>query len=61
MSKWVAWSPCGADSSRSRKVLISWLEQQGIYTAGRYGRWEYAAMENAIIQGITAARLARKY
>jgi protoporphyrinogen oxidase len=46
--------------SRSRTTLIEWLERSGIFTAGRYARWEYAAMEDAIIQGIEAARLARK-
>jgi protoporphyrinogen oxidase len=47
--------------ARSRKVLIPWLEQRGIFTAGRYARWEYAAMEDAIVQGIDAARSARKF
>jgi len=46
--------------SRSRKTLIDWLERRGIFAAGRYGRWEYAAMENAITQGAKAARAARK-
>jgi len=46
--------------ARSRRALIDWLEQQGIFTAGRYARWEYAAMEDAIRQGAEAARSARK-
>ena len=46
--------------ARSRKTVIDWLASRGIFTAGRYGRWEYAAMENAIVQGMEAARSARK-
>jgi protoporphyrinogen oxidase len=46
--------------SRSRASLIAWLESRGIFTAGRYARWEYAAMEDAITQGFEAAERARK-
>lgn len=35
--------------------VIDWLEEHGIYSAGRYARWEYAAMEDAIVQGFEAA------
>jgi protoporphyrinogen oxidase len=41
------------------ELLLCWLEEQGIFAAGRYGRWEYAAMEDALIQGIQAADRAR--
>jgi protoporphyrinogen oxidase len=37
------------------EAAIPWLEEQGIRTVGRYGRWEYAAMEDAIAQGFDAA------
>lgn len=49
------------DAGRRAAVgeLLPWLEEQGILTAGRYGRWEYAAMEDALVQGIEAADEAR--
>jgi protoporphyrinogen oxidase len=40
-------------------AAIRWLEEHGILTVGRYGRWEYAAMEDAIWQGFDAAESAR--
>jgi protoporphyrinogen oxidase len=30
----------------------------GIYTAGRWGNWEYSSMEDAILEGFEAAELA---
>jgi protoporphyrinogen oxidase len=36
-------------------TAIPWLEEHGILPVGRYGRWEYAAMEDAIAQGFEAA------
>ena len=36
-----------------------WLNQRGIFSIGRYGRWEYSAMEDAMRQGIAAADIAR--
>ena len=39
---------------------IPWLEEHGILPVGRYGRWEYAAMEDAIAQGFDAADAALK-
>jgi hypothetical protein len=35
--------------------IMSWLEGQGIRSIGRYGRWEYGAMEDALHQGREAA------
>lgn len=45
------------DENREAAVgrILPWLESKGIYSIGRYGRWEYAAMEDAILQGIEAA------
>ncbi len=40
--------------------LLSWLEEQHIYCAGRYARWEYAAMEDALVQGFDAADKIRE-
>jgi hypothetical protein len=39
--------------------LLGWLARRGIHSIGRYGRWEYGSMEDAIHQGMeTAAALA---
>jgi protoporphyrinogen oxidase len=39
--------------------IMSWLAGQGIHSIGRYGRWEYGSMEDALHQGReTAAALA---
>jgi protoporphyrinogen oxidase len=35
--------------------LIDYLEFRDIYTAGRYGRWDYFSMEDSILSGKTAA------
>ncbi len=35
--------------------LLSWLAKQRIFSCGRYGSWEYSAMEDAIAQGLDAA------
>jgi protoporphyrinogen oxidase len=35
--------------------LIGYLESRDIYTAGRYGRWEYFSMEDSILSGKQAA------
>ena len=41
------------DAHRGRSVglIQDWLKQQGIHSVGRWGNWEYAAMEDAIWQG----------
>ena len=36
-------------------TLIDYLESRGIYTAGRYGRWDYFSMEDSILSGKAAA------
>ena len=35
--------------------LIEYLESRDIYTAGRYGRWEYFSMEDSILSGKSAS------
>jgi UDP-galactopyranose mutase len=41
--------------------LIDYLESRNIYTAGRYGRWDYYSMEDSILSGKMAAdRIAAK-
>jgi protoporphyrinogen oxidase len=34
------------------------LEEQGIWSAGRYGAWNYSSMEDALLFGREAARAA---
>ncbi len=36
-------------------VIKRELEKYGIYLAGRWGRWEYSSMEDAIMEGFEAA------
>ncbi len=38
--------------------IMSILNGMGIYTAGRWGNWEYSSMEDAILEGFEAAELA---
>jgi protoporphyrinogen oxidase len=48
-----------ADYRGARGAVLDFLEHAGILTAGRYGRWEYSSMEDAILAGREAAgRLA---
>jgi len=44
------------DSHRTVSVdtILAWLKEQNIVSTGRWGRWEYAAMEDAIWQGAEA-------
>jgi len=37
------------------KVVEDWCDSCGIKLVGRYGKWTYAAMENAIVEGLEAA------
>lgn len=37
-------------------VIQAWLKSQGIISTGRWGNWEYAAMEDAIWQGADSVR-----
>lgn len=51
------------DRHRARAVpaILSELERCGVYSIGRYGRWEHTSMEDAIGQGKqTAERLRRQ-
>jgi protoporphyrinogen oxidase len=40
-------------------LLLGFLQKNGIYSIGRYGRWEYSAMEDAIYQGKEIAEKIR--
>jgi protoporphyrinogen oxidase len=39
--------------------LIDYLESRDIFTAGRYGRWDYYSMEDSILSGKAAAEKIR--
>lgn len=43
-----------AHRTKSVGVVQAWLKEQGIVSTGRWGNWEYAAMEDAIWQGAEA-------
>jgi protoporphyrinogen oxidase len=43
-----------AHRAESVGVIQDWLKSQGIISTGRWGNWEYAAMEDAIWQGAGA-------
>jgi hypothetical protein len=44
-----------------RDAAHAWLAERDILCAGRYARWEYAAMEDALWQGLEAVdRLAER-
>ena len=45
------------DAHRQRHLqgLIDYLEACDIFTAGRYGRWDYYSMEDSILSGKAAA------
>jgi hypothetical protein len=36
--------------------VLDYLSGNGIQVAGRYGRWEYSSMEDALLSGREAAR-----
>ena len=37
--------------------IQDYLQSKGIYSIGRYGNWEYSAMEDAMFQGMQTAQL----
>ncbi|HTP51342.1 MAG TPA: FAD-dependent oxidoreductase [Anaeromyxobacteraceae bacterium] len=50
---------CDRACAPARDLLLGWLEDRDILAAGRYGRWEYSSMEDALLQGRAAARRLR--
>ena len=42
----------------ARRAVVEWLEERDILVAGRYGRWEYSSMEDALLAGRECARKA---
>ncbi len=50
------------DRNRSRAVstCLRFFESRDIYPVGRYGRWEYGTMEDALLQGLDTAKRLKK-
>ncbi len=42
----------------ARAEIGSWLESRDVLVAGRYGRWEYSSMEDALLAGRECAKKA---
>jgi protoporphyrinogen oxidase len=42
----------------AKRAIVPWLEERGIHVAGRYGRWEYSSMEDALLAGRECATKA---
>jgi protoporphyrinogen oxidase len=42
----------------AKQEIVAWLEERDILVAGRYGRWEYSSMEDALLAGRECARKA---
>ena len=43
----------------ARAAVVAHLEGHGVHVAGRYGKWEYSSMEDALVSGSLAARAVR--
>jgi UDP-galactopyranose mutase len=50
------------DKNRSKAVAtcLKFFESKDIHPVGRYGRWEYGTMEDALLQGLQVAKLLKK-
>jgi len=50
------------DKNRSRAVAtcLEFLESKDIHPVGRYGRWEYGTMEDALLQGLDVSKRLKK-
>lgn len=47
---------------KATSTIFNFLKMKGIFSIGRYGRWEYSAMQDAILQGKeTADTILKKY
>jgi protoporphyrinogen oxidase len=44
------------DYGEARTTIVKFLEAAGIEPVGRYGKWEYSSMEDAILQGREVAK-----
>lgn len=44
---------------RARATVLGWAARSGVVSVGRYGRWQYNAMEDALLEGKEAAEIVR--
>lgn len=44
-----------ADTEINKKIVLDWLKENNIYTAGRYGKWEYYWTDQTINSGFDVA------
>jgi protoporphyrinogen oxidase len=51
----------GADVAPARRTILDWLRARRVLSTGRYGGWVYAAMEDAILDGMAAARQVQEW
>ena len=42
---------------RARARILDWLRARSIHSIGRYGDWNYSAMEDALVAGRETARI----
>jgi protoporphyrinogen oxidase len=48
-----------ADYTRARQEILTYLEKHGVQCIGRWGHWEYSAMEDAILAGMKVAEAVK--
>ena len=48
------------DYAPAMKAILPFLKKARIIPAGRYGRWAYSSMEDAMLEGMQAADEARR-
>ncbi len=56
VAEWLLDIPCAyvtydAHHAKATRTIHRHLARHGIHSVGRYGRWEYSSMEDALIQG----------
>ena len=52
----VAYVLFDAEHAAARDEVLAGLRKHDVVAAGRYGRWEYSSMEDALLSGREAAR-----
>jgi len=60
-AEWLLEIPCAyvtydAHHRQATRAIHRYLERHGIHSIGRYGRWEYSSMEDALLEGRATAR-----
>ena len=48
-----------AQRDRARQTILDWLRNREIWSIGRYGSWEYSAMEDSLQQGLNWVHKAK--